>query len=71
MTVTQGTLARPSSLSDAATAIFAMLGLIGVALTGVVGSPGAPPLIVSLGVAALLTAPAPRRSSRADSWEAA
>ena len=53
MTVTQGTLARPSSLSDAATAIFAMLGLIDVALAGVIGSPGAPPLIVSLGVAAL------------------
>ena len=53
MTATHETLARPSSLSDAATAIFAMLGLIDVALTGVVGSPGAPPLIVSLGVAAL------------------
>ena len=53
MTATRETLAPPSSLSDAATAIFAMLGLIDVALTGVVGSPGAPPLIVSLGVAAL------------------
>ena len=53
MTATHETLARPSSLSNAATAIFAMLGLIDVALTGVVGSPGAPPLIVSLGVAAL------------------
>ena len=53
MTATRETLARPSSLSDAATAIFAMLGLIDVGLTGVVGSPGAPPLIVSLGVAAL------------------
>ena len=53
MTATRETLARPSSLSNAATAIFAMLGLIDVALTGVIGSPGAPPLIVSLGVAAL------------------
>ena len=53
MTATHETLARPSSLSDADTAIFAMLGLIDVALTCVVGSPGAPPLIVSLGVAAL------------------
>ena len=53
MTATHETLARPSSLSNAATAIFAMLGLIDVALTGVIGSPGAPPLIVSLGVAAL------------------
>ena len=53
MTATHETLARPSSLSNAATAIFAVLGLIDVALAGVIGSPGAPPLIVSLGVAAL------------------
>jgi hypothetical protein len=30
-------------------AIFTLLGLIDVALTGVIGSSGAPPLIVSLG----------------------
>jgi hypothetical protein len=53
MTTTHETLARPSSLSNATTAIFAMLGLIDVALTGVIGSSQAPPLIASLGVAAL------------------
>ena len=53
MTTTHETLARPASLSNAATAIFAVLGLIDVALTGVIGSSDAPPLIVSLGVAAL------------------
>jgi hypothetical protein len=53
MTATHETLARPASLGNAATAIFALLGLIDVALTAVIGSPGAPPLIVSLGVAAL------------------
>jgi hypothetical protein len=53
MTTTHETLARPASLSAAATTIFAVLGLIDVALTGVIGSSDAPPLIVSLGVAAL------------------
>jgi hypothetical protein len=53
MTATHETLATPASLGDAATAIFALLGLIDVALTAVIGSPDAPPLIVSLGVAAL------------------
>ena len=53
MITTQETLARPASLSNAATAIFATLGLIDVALTAVIGSSDAPPLIVSLGVAAL------------------
>ena len=53
MTATHETLARPASLSNAATAIFALLGLIDVALTAVIGSADAPPLIVSLGVAAL------------------
>jgi hypothetical protein len=53
MITTQETLARPVSLSHAATAIFAILGLIDVALTAVIGSSDAPPLIVSLGVAAL------------------
>ena len=53
MTTTHETLARPASLGNAATAIFALLGLIDVALAGVIRSPDAPPLIVSLGVAAL------------------
>jgi hypothetical protein len=53
MTATHETLARPASLGNAATAIFALLGLIDVALTAVIGSPDAPPLIVSLGVAAI------------------
>src|ERR1700749_2725026 len=53
MMTTQETLARPVFLSNAATAIFAILGLIDVALTAVIGSSDAPPLIVSLGVAAL------------------
>jgi hypothetical protein len=53
MTATHETLARPASLGNAATAIFALLGLIDVALTAVIGSADAPPLIVSLGVAAL------------------
>jgi hypothetical protein len=53
MITTHETLARPASLSNAATAIFATLGLIDVALTAVIGSSDAPPLIVSRGVAAL------------------
>ena len=53
MITTQETLARPVSLSNAATAIFAILGVIDVAQTAVIGSSDAPPLIVSLGVAAL------------------
>ncbi len=53
MTTTQVTIARPSALSNAPAAIFAVLGLIDVALTGVIGSKDAPPLVVSLGVAAL------------------
>ena len=53
MTTTHETLARPASLGNAATAIFALLGLIDMALTAVIGSVDAPPLIVSLGVAAL------------------
>ena len=69
MITTQETLARPVSLSNAATVIFATLGLVDVALTAVIGSSDAPPLIVSLGVAALglitLLALAPaRRGSR-------
>jgi len=50
MTATNETLAGPASLGNAATAIFALLGLIDVALTAVIGSADAPPLIVSLGV---------------------
>ena len=38
MIATHGTVARPASVSDAAAAIFAVLGLIDVALTGVIGS---------------------------------
>ena len=69
MIKTQETVARPVSLSNAATAIFATLGLIDVALAAVIGSSDAPPLIVSLAVAALglitLLALAPaRRGSR-------
>ncbi len=36
MTATHGTLARTSSLSNAAAALFALLGIIDVALTGVI-----------------------------------
>jgi hypothetical protein len=53
MTTTRETLARSASLGNAATATFVLLGLIDVALTTVIGSVDAPPLIVSLGVAAL------------------
>ena len=53
MTATHERLPRPASLGNAATAIFALLGLIDVALTAVIGSPDASPLLVSLGVAAL------------------
>ena len=69
MITTQETLARPVSPGNAATAIFTILGLIDVALTAVIGSSGAPPVIVSLGVAALglitlLALPYARRGSR-------
>jgi hypothetical protein len=53
MTTTQEAVIRPSALNNASTAIFALLGLIDVALTGVIGSTDAPPLGVSLGIAAL------------------
>jgi hypothetical protein len=71
MITAQETLARPVSLSNAATAIFATLGLIDVALTAVIGYSDAPPLVVSAGVAALglitllALAPARRGSRRA------
>jgi hypothetical protein len=61
MITTQETLARQASLTNATTAIFATLGLIDVALTAVIGSSVAPPLIVSLGVA-------PWGSSRCWPW---
>jgi uncharacterized membrane protein len=69
MTTTQATIARPSALSTAPAGIFAVLGLIDVALTGVIGSKDAPPLVVSLAVAALglvtlLSLVAARRGSR-------
>src|SRR5215472_15086204 len=46
-------LSAPPALPDAAAAIFAVLGLIDVALMGVIGSADAPPLVVSLGAGAL------------------
>jgi len=53
MTTTHEAVIRPPALPDAAAAIFAVLGLIDVALTGVIGSSDAPPLVVSLGAGAL------------------
>ena len=53
MTTTHEAVIRPPALPDAAAAIFAVLGLIDVALTAVIGSSDAPPLVVSLGAGAL------------------
>jgi uncharacterized MnhB-related membrane protein len=53
MTTIHEAVIRPSALPAAPAGIFAVLGLVDVALTGVIGSSGAPPLAVSLGVAAL------------------
>ena len=53
MTTTHEAVVRPSALPNAAAAIFAVLGLIDVALMGVIGSADAPPLVVSLGAGAL------------------
>ena len=53
MTTTHEAIIRPSALPTAPAGIFAVLGLIDVALTGVIGSSDAPPLGVSLGIAAL------------------
>jgi hypothetical protein len=53
MTTTHEAAIRPSALPDAPAAIFAVLGLIDVALTAVIGSSDAPPLVVSLGAGAL------------------
>ncbi len=51
MTTTPPTAARPASLPAAPTAIFAILGLIDIGLSGVVGSSIAPPLAVSIVIA--------------------
>jgi hypothetical protein len=53
MTTTHEAVIRPSALPNAPAVIFAVLGLIDVALTGVIGSADAPPLFVSLGAGAL------------------
>jgi hypothetical protein len=47
------TVDRPPSLSAAQAAIFAVLGLVDIALLGVIGSSVAPPLAVSIVVALL------------------
>ena len=69
MTTTHEAVVRPSALPNAPAAIFAVLGLIDVALMGVIGSADAPPLVVSLGAGALglitlLSLLPARRSSR-------
>jgi hypothetical protein len=53
MTTTHEAVVRPSALPNAPAAIFVVLGLIDVALMGVIGSADAPPLVVSLGAGAL------------------
>jgi membrane protein YdbS with pleckstrin-like domain len=53
MTTRQEAVVRLSPLTNVTTSIFAVLGLIDIALLGVVGSHDAPPLMVSIGVAAL------------------
>src|SRR6516162_2877065 len=53
MTTTHEAAIRPSALPDVPAAIFAVLGLIDLALTAVIGSSDAPPLVVSLGAGAL------------------
>ena len=50
---TTPTLTRPPLLTTTTTAIFAVLGLIDVALVGAIWMDDGPPLAVSLGVAAL------------------
>jgi hypothetical protein len=52
MTTTQ-TLTRPSLLTPGTTVIFAVLGLIDVALVGAIWTSDPPPVAVSLGVGAL------------------
>jgi hypothetical protein len=51
--MTHQTLVRRSPLTGTTTAIFAVLGLIDIALIGAIGTADPPPLAVSLGVAAL------------------
>ena len=53
MTTHDQAVARPTLLTGTTTAIFALLGLIDIALVGAIGSADPPPLAVSLGVAAL------------------
>jgi hypothetical protein len=53
MTTTSRTTTSASSLPTAPAAIFALLGLIDIALLGVVGSAIAPPLAVSIIIAVL------------------
>ena len=70
MTTTQVTTVRPVSIGTTPTCLFAVLGLIDVSLTGVIGSSDAPPLAVSLVIAALglltlLSLVPARRGSRA------
>jgi hypothetical protein len=57
MTTTHEAVIRPSALPNAPAAIFAALGLIDLAMAGVIGSADAPPLVVSLsaGVLGLIT----------------
>jgi hypothetical protein len=50
---THEAVVRPTLLTGTTTAIFAVLGLIDLALVGAIGSADPPPLAVSLGVAAL------------------
>lgn len=71
MTTTRQAVVRPTSLTGTTTAIFAVLGLIDVALLGAIAYDDPPPLAVSLGVAALglitlgALVPASRGSRRA------
>ena len=53
MITTSQTSTRATSLPSLPAAIFALLALIDIALLGVIGSSVAPPLAVSLGIAAL------------------
>jgi hypothetical protein len=70
VTTTHDRLTRPARLTGTTTAIFAILGFIDVGLLGVIGSHGAPPLVVNivlatLGLVTLGLLPAARRGIRA------